>query len=320
MPAQPPSALEWNDYLRATSRIAVKYLPTHGDFPAHDHAFVEIAVITTGTCLHRSVLGDSKAGPGDVFLFRPGAWHAYAETRDLALYNCYFDTGLLGRELHWMADDPCLGRLLWGIPLSPKQHGMVCLHLPRNELVRCCAHLDALRRLGRGDYTMHHGEHVGLLILLLSLLARNTPANSQWSFTPHRAVTATLKLIDDSPTENWTLKGLASHVHVAPNYFVRLFREAVGLPPMAYLKRRRLELVANLLRRDHVTVGEAAAMAGWLDANYFSRCFRNHYGTTPSEYRARVLCVRKRSAGGVPASSLAIGPPPGASARSPSTQ
>lgn len=308
MSAEPPSALKWTDYLPATSRIVVKYMPSHGNFPDHDHGFVEIAAITGGSCLHRSVLRNSRAGPGDVFLFRPGAWHGYADARNLALYNCYFDTGLLGRELYWMADDPYLGRLLWGIPLSSKQHGMVSLHVARKEFARCCVLLDTLRGLAKREYCSHHGDHVGLLILVLSILARNITVNSEWSFTPHRAVTAALKLIDDAPTENWTLTGLASRVHVAPNYFVRLFHGAVGLPPLAYLKRRRLELVANLLRRDDLTVGEAAARAGWLDANYFSRCFRKHFGTTASEYRARLIRLRKRPAGELRAPRVSASP------------
>ena len=36
-------------------------------------------------------------------------------------------------------------------------------------------------------------------------------------------------------------------------------------------------------------------MAGWLDANYFSRCFRQHFGMTPSKYRANSMRSRKRT-------------------------
>ena len=62
---------------------------------------------------------------------------------------------------------------------------------------------------------------------------------------------------------------------------------------MAYLTRRRLELATSLLRRDNFLVGEVGAKAGWLDSNYFSRCFRKHFGMTPSRYRARFLAEKK---------------------------
>lgn len=291
-----PSQIGWTDYHQSVRRIVTKFNPVHGNYRIHDHEFIEISAITSGTCLHHSVVGDSRPGPGDVFLFRPGAWHGYAEAKDLALYNCCFDTALLGRELSWMADEPYLGRLLWAIPLSPKQHGMVSLHLPPEEFGRCRKLLDALSVLAQEDYLSHFGDHLGLLVQILSLLARNTPAAlPKRPCQSHRAVAAALKLIDDAPTEPWTLPSLAARAHVEPTYFVRLFRAAVGLPPMAYLTRRRLELATTLLRRDDLPVGEVGDKAGWLDANYFSRCFRQHFGMTPSRYRARFLAGQSRS-------------------------
>jgi AraC family transcriptional regulator, L-rhamnose operon transcriptional activator RhaR len=280
--------LSWTSYHQAVRRIVAKYNPNHGNYRIHDHEFVEIAVIAGGGCLHHSVIGDSRVTPGDVFLFRPGAWHGYAEVKDLSLYNCCFDAALLGRELSWMADDPLLGQLLWSIPLSPKQGGMVALHLPPAAFKQCCHLLDQIESLSQEDYPSHYGDHLGLLVQVLSLLARNLTAESgKKPVTSHRAIAAALKLIDDAPTDSWTLATLASRVHVEPTYFVRLFHAAVGLPPMAYVTRRRLELATKLLRKDGVAVGEVGAMAGWPDANYFSRCFRQHFGMTPSRYRAR---------------------------------
>ncbi len=289
MPIQPvPTQLSWTSYHQSVRRIVAHFAPNHGNYRIHDHEFVEIAVIVSGTCLHHSVLGDSRVSSGDVFLFRPGAWHGYAEVQKLSLYNCCFDTALLGRELNWMADDPYLGRLLWAIPLSAKQHGMVSLHLSPVELARCRMLLDELVSIKKADHLSHFGDHLGLLVQILSLLARNMMAASGGkSAIPHRAVAYVLKLIDDAPIEPWTLNSLAARAHVEPTYFSRLFRASVGLPPMAYLTRRRLELATTLLRRDDLPVSEVGAMSGWLDGNYFSRCFHKHFGMTPSRYRAR---------------------------------
>jgi AraC family transcriptional regulator, L-rhamnose operon transcriptional activator RhaR len=287
--------ISWTNYHQPIRHIVAKFNRTHGNYRIHDHEFIEISVIAGGTCLHHSVLGDSRPGPGDVFVFRPGAWHGYAEARGLSLYNCCFDNALLGRELSWMVDDPLLGRLLWFIPLAPNQHGMISLHLPQEEFVRCRELLDDLCALAHVDYLMHYGDHVGLLVQILGVLARNVPANSAAKpVKPHQAVMNALKLIEDSPTEAWDLKTLASRVHMEATYFVRLFRAAVGLPPMAYLTRRRLELATNLLRRNDIAVGEVGAMSGWMDANYFSRCFRHHFGMSPSRYRSRFMDGQRR--------------------------
>lgn len=289
--AQPPGHVAWRNYFQSARRIVAKFDRNHGNYRIHDHDFIEIGFITAGTGLHHTVLGDSWMTPGDVFLFRPGAWHGYAEVRGLSLYKCCFDTALLGRELSWMADEPLLGRLLWSIPLSPEQHGMVALHLPPDKFSQCCKLLEDLCALNNETPLNHYGDQHGLLVQILSLLARNLASApiGQKPAASHRAVASALKLIDDAPTEPWSLTSLAARVSIAPAYFARLFHANVGLPPMAYLNRRRLEWATTLLRRDDLPVGEVGALSGWLDANYFSRCFRKHFGMTPSRYRARFM-------------------------------
>ena len=76
-------------------------------------------------------------------------------------------------------------------------------------------------------------------------------------------------------------------LHTSPNYLVRLFTKTAGLPPMAYLRRRRLEMATQLLIDSDLLVGEVGNRVGWADANYFARRFRAAFGVTPTVYRAR---------------------------------
>lgn len=287
---RPRQPLSWKTYHQPVRRVAAKWNPNHGNYGIHDHEFVEIAVITAGTCRHQTVLGEFRPRAGDAYLFRPGAWHGYADARGLSLYNCCFDTALLGRELGWMADEPQLGHLLWTLPLSPRQHGMAAIRLPEADFASCRRLLDALCELSRSDHHSHFGDQVGLLIQILSLMARNTPRPptiSAGKARAQRAVALALKCIDDAPADAWTLPSLAARAAVEATYFSKLFRAAVGLSPMAYLTRRRLDVATTLLRRNELPIGEVGALAGWPDANYFSRSFRRHFGMTPTRYRQR---------------------------------
>jgi AraC family L-rhamnose operon transcriptional activator RhaR len=281
--------LNWGRFFHDTNRVEANYVERHPDYPIHDHKFMELVVVVAGSCWHRSVLGECQISKGDAFLFRPGAWHAYSGCRDLSLYNCCFDPGILGHELSWMIDDALLGRLLWSIPLAPAQRGMVALHLPNSELVRCRRLLQELCALSDATSFSHRADQLGLLVQLLGALARQVPADITPPKTakPHPAVTAALKLIDDNPAAALSLESLAARVHMEPAYLVRLFSSVAGLPPMAYLRRRRLELATTLLIRSHESVGEVGSLVGWPDANYFTRRFRAEFGLTPSAYRSR---------------------------------
>jgi len=297
--ARPIQHTTWGRFFASNKRIHANHVRRHPNFPAHDHEFMEITLIVGGSCLHRTVLGEGRVHAGDAFLFRPGAWHAYEEVEDLDLYNCCFDTSLLSLELSWMIDHPWLGRLLWSAPLSETRKGMVSLHLSPPETDECRGFLNELCRLAHAGGIPRAVDRIAILLRILNLLGRRlrmestvrsepTPAVAgSLDSTMHSAVASALRAVDEQPEYDWSLGELAHRVHVERTYFVRLFRKAVGLPPMAYLARRRAELAAGLLRRTTIPVGEIGGMVGWPDANQFSRRFRQAYGISPREYRRR---------------------------------
>lgn len=286
--------VSWNRYFPDALRIVAVEVPDQEDYPPHDHKFVEVVVVCGGSCVQETALGKQRITRGDVTVFRPGAWHSYTNCHNLRLYNCCFDPGILGRELGWMVDDPWLGRLLWSIPLSPAQSGTAFLQLRESELNQCQTVLQELCRFSTAEMTSYRAYQLGLLILLLSTLARRLPVEATIKVgKPHPAVIAALKLIDDNPEYPWTLESLAARVHVLPDYLVRSFGNVAGLPPMSYLRRRRLELATTLLIRSDRSVGEVGNLVGWPDANYFTRRFRAEFGLTPSAYRARFSKVSR---------------------------
>ncbi|MFT4188057.1 MAG: helix-turn-helix domain-containing protein [Aeromicrobium sp.] len=67
----------------------------------------------------------------------------------------------------------------------------------------------------------------------------------------------------------------------------RLAREHVGLPPLAIIRRYRLQEAAQRLREDaSATVAEVAADLGYADHAHLAADFRTTLGFTPSAYRA----------------------------------
>jgi AraC family transcriptional regulator, arabinose operon regulatory protein len=81
---------------------------------------------------------------------------------------------------------------------------------------------------------------------------------------------------------------LASVAHLQKNYFIRAFREDLGLPPMKYVNARRIEIGKNLLARSSSSVSEIGALTGFGDVFHFSRSFKERTGFTPTAFRAMV--------------------------------
>jgi AraC-like DNA-binding protein len=88
----------------------------------------------------------------------------------------------------------------------------------------------------------------------------------------------------DAPSIPPTLAELAAMAGLSRYQVLRRFDKAYGLPPHAWLLRRRLER-ARVLIRDGCTLATAAAEAGFADQSHMTRAFVRHFGFTPGAWR-----------------------------------
>ncbi|MGO1539800.1 MAG: helix-turn-helix transcriptional regulator [Leucobacter sp.] len=84
---------------------------------------------------------------------------------------------------------------------------------------------------------------------------------------------------------NWTLGALSVRVHLSPKQLSRVFTEAYGKTPLAYLTMLRVEEMAHLLRETDLTIDAAARKVGWASRSRANEAFQECVGMSPSEYR-----------------------------------
>ena len=102
------------------------------------------------------------------------------------------------------------------------------------------------------------------------------------------------RLLREDYRRRWTLRELAAAVHLSPSRLGRVFVEAFGKSPIAYLAMLRAERMACLLRTSDASIAVIAREVGWSDADFAARQFRRAIGVTPRRYRAMI----RRAAGG----------------------
>ncbi|TVP42574.1 MAG: response regulator [Gemmatimonadales bacterium] len=83
----------------------------------------------------------------------------------------------------------------------------------------------------------------------------------------------------------FSVAGLARALFVDRTHLFRRTRDLMGESPSELIRRTRLERAALLLREGAGGVGEIAYAVGFNSVSHFSRCFRERYGSSPSEYR-----------------------------------
>jgi len=82
-----------------------------------------------------------------------------------------------------------------------------------------------------------------------------------------------------------TLDELAELVDLSPAYFSNLFHRLMGVSPIQYVNKCRIETAQELLLSTEHTLCRIAKDVGFADVYYFSRLFKKIVGIAPSFYR-----------------------------------
>jgi AraC-like DNA-binding protein len=94
-----------------------------------------------------------------------------------------------------------------------------------------------------------------------------------------------LSRLHEEPTRSWTLAELAREIASSRTVLVERFSQLVGVPPMLYLTRWRLQLAAEQLARGSSKVAAIGAQVGYESEAAFSRAFKRETGLSPAAWR-----------------------------------
>lgn len=96
-----------------------------------------------------------------------------------------------------------------------------------------------------------------------------------------------LSLMHGKPGNNWTIEELARQAGLSRSVIAERFTQLVGLPPMHYLAKWRMQIASELLSRSNANIASVAAETGYGSEASFSRAFKKMVGVAPSAWRQR---------------------------------
>ena len=108
-------------------------------------------------------------------------------------------------------------------------------------------------------------------------------------FIAAKRLETVLEFIEKNYSKPIALEDMAKIIHLNPTYFSNNFEKLMGIRPMRYLIRKRIEKAQFLLLFTDKRLTEIAAQVGFEDANYFSRIFKNIIGVSPIQYRKAAI-------------------------------
>jgi AraC-like DNA-binding protein len=129
-------------------------------------------------------------------------------------------------------------------------------------------------------------EAQGILKLLLAPFLKSARGCEGMHARATRRFLTVQEFIHEHMRDSITLADLARVAGLHPTYFSDRFQQLVGVRPLEYLQRRRIERAQYLLLTGRAAVKEVAYQVGIPDPAYFTRLFTRTCQASPTAYRA----------------------------------
>ncbi len=117
-------------------------------------------------------------------------------------------------------------------------------------------------------------------------LPDETPGSPAWDIAADTAGRA-MRLICDGVVDRDGVDGLARRLGYTTRHLTRLLGSELGAGPLALARARRAQSARVLITTTDLALGDVAFAAGFSSVRSFNETFREVYGATPTELRAR---------------------------------
>jgi AraC family transcriptional regulator len=271
----PSTSAQWDPF----SAYLVEHTPLYARAAFRDYA---LGVYMSGRHFIRRVIGGNVAegwtGPGTINLIPPGidaVWEATGSSRGVVIV---MRPEFLSRaiEEHWDVDSRNVRMIKQFLIRDPVIEALTV------NLAREASNSFPAGRLyaeSACEFLAHH------LIHHYSTLSATPPRPV--GGLPGRRLKLVLEYIEDTLGRPIELRSLAALSGVSARHFERAFRQSMGMPPHAYVLRKRLDAARDMLiNQPELPIEHIAARLGF-SSTHFSSAFRQRIGCSPSEFRKR---------------------------------
>ena len=271
--------------------------------PGAEH-MIAFHIVTEGRCFAHMIGGEAiELAAGEVIVFTRGDPHVMSSSPGMRADPVDGDS-VAGARLPFTAcfgdDGPPTAKVVCGFlacdsrPFNPlldnlppvltasgaKGNDMPWLA----ELIRVAMDEAANKRAG-GESVLAKLTELMFIEVVRQYIERLPAEHAGWlAGLRDQFVGKALSLLHASPAYNWQLEELARSVGSSRSEFAERFVSLVGLPPMQYLAKWRMQVASGLLR-DNLNIAAVAAEVGYGSEASFSRAFKKIVGASPSHWR-----------------------------------
>lgn len=238
---------------------------------AHDVicTYSKIYYIVEGECVIEANGEKYIAKPGDIFLIPAGTKHSFYHENDnyITKYWFHFDFKIGGMNFKDAINAP------------------IYFHIGINKMI-----IGEFKKIFQMSYNRGISSQLELVSKIIWLVSYFL---SRVDVTPHlddeknsNLIREIIEYIHENISNPLTVEELSSLTHFHPNYFVRFFKDHMGIPPVKYVNNVKVETAKTLLENTDLPVLEIMHKIGFTDYSHFSKFFKSYSGYSPKAFRS----------------------------------
>lgn len=131
---------------------------------------------------------------------------------------------------------------------------------------------------------------IELLLFLSFIKTKDMKKIPTFSEPIYEATQDCYKALVENPFDKYSISELAKQYAISESSLKRCFMHLTGQSIGSFIKNTYLEESAKLLiDKPHITIGEVADFAGYLNPSKFASAFKTYFGVSPQQYRKNNL-------------------------------
>lgn len=241
--------------------------------PCSNHTFV---FPRTSTRIHHDGGASFMGGPNTVSIYNEGQRYARTAVDESDVSDWYAVSDEIARDAISTFDSHVIDR-----PNRRFRHA----HAPASSHLYLTQRR-LFQRLERGEVLDIIGVEEQVMALLASVLRSAHGAAARPGRNARDGVEDVKRVIAATPESNLPLRKLAAIAGSSPWQLCRDFLAVTGMTITRYRHALRLRMALDRLPASH-DLTDLAFDLGYSSHSHFTRAFRDHFGVTPSNYRAR---------------------------------
>ncbi|HBE01541.1 MAG: hypothetical protein A2096_05075 [Spirochaetes bacterium GWF1_41_5] len=272
-----------------------EYLPDEKE-NRHIHQFIELAIVTKGHGRHEGSNQTFNIQTGDVVFINHHIIHRFIPMPDdelKVIFICFLPSIIESTATLSLPDKIFLDMMFFEPFFRNDKVFENKIHI---------ADADFQRILAAGFHLVHYfsrlfahpSERINELIKSFFFSLLHSVLLEYRRIIPHLSreystVQSILNFISENLYENITLDAVAVKTGLSKFYISAIFNRMIGYSIPDYINQKRIDKAKELLSGTNYSIIRIACEIGYNNISYFHRIFKSLTGSTPSDFRKKII-------------------------------